>query len=1017
MINNKLNNLYGNYFYEDLHVEGNLAITHSIQADDLNVNAMGANTIGVNVVNNIRVPHSITLDEDQTFLLNGVPLEAQIENKYLYTKFVLTLLGLGINVPYLNSLFDPRSLYPLSQSPDNLLAFFNIKQPFQRGSMIELSQSILDRSIVINSHVGINPNYYSSIIAGILANLPIEFSNIISLLLPSSLDTRVQVCASVIETENIVVNDLSSLITAPVYYSVPSTRSVILARDSLNKVIPNKHVLAPLSLVFTDAAGYLKTPIEIPHLPFIDLDPALKIQTRLVNLVNTFSSYYTKDEINIMIAAFATISAYAPLMAALTAIQVECNAILAAVTIDKAGTTADLAGTTADFAGTTADLAGTTANVATCQGTVVEMEALITSGTAEIEGAVTAGGASLTATTTAGETAIAASTTAGETAIATSLATAEASMGVASAAAITAIVAAGVFHLTGPRGPTGATGPQGPTGLGFIDLGGSFDISQTIGTSQRIATTYVPSNIYDLTNKLYVDTVVDLKANQTTTYTKIENDNIIANYTLTSGLTSYVNGVVKWDDYSTTTQANGLYKSIGYSPDLSSYSTTTQANGLYKAIGYSPDLSSYSTTAQANALYKEIGYSPDLSSYSTTAQANGLYKEIGYSPDLSSYSTTVQTNTLIQSYNYITNNINNEIFVNNGLPNTTQGSLRLVSTGIGNFIQSGLQHYDTANSSTSADLIFCNMSWGTEWMRIKADGKIGISTNAPDEKLHVNGNIKADSNMICSSVPTSDSHLTNKLYIANNYLPLSGGTLTGTLNTGSEVYVNNSVDACIRLLANTGGNYIQSGLNNGTSIKNLYITSINDGVEWIRCDGTDGNVGIGNIDPTERLHVNGNFLASGNINGVSPTNMCYLTTLTSDVQTQLNTLFVNVEDVDMTYLNSLTSNVQAQLTSLQNRITALENLFFISSITSYYNDQYNVLHNNLGYGYFEYNLINMTTGKATVAVFNKVEGSPIQWFNIITDPDLNVYYRIGQIEVVNNAAYNILINFSVRKLL
>ena len=290
-------------------------------------------------------------------------------------------------------------------------------------------------------------------------------------------------------------------------------------------------------------------------------------------------------------------------------------------------------------------------------------------------------------------------------------------------------------------------------------------------------------------------------------------------------------------------------------------------------------------THLTNKLYIANNYLP-LAGGTLTGNLNGITPaQLGY---LGTITSNVQTqiNTINNTH---TNggNFNNELYVNNGSTATTTGSLRLVSTAIGNFIQSGQQHYDIASTSTSADLIFCNMSWGTEWMRIKSDGKIGIGTNAPAEKLEVIGNI----------------------------------TQTG-LTANTVLYADS----------------------------NKKITS----------------------------------------SAVSNTTLAYL---------------------------DATSSIQTQLTSLLNRIAALESLFFISSATMYYENQYDVISASVTFGYFEYNLINMTTGKATVAVFNNVQGSPIQWFNILTDPDLNVYYRAGQIEAVNNAAYNILVNFSIRKLL
>jgi hypothetical protein len=63
----------------------------------------------------------------------------------------------------------------------------------------------------------------------------------------------------------------------------------------------------------------------------------------------------------------------------------------------------------------------------------------------------------------------------------------------------------------------------------------------------------------------------------------------------------------------------------------------------------------------------------------------------------------------------------------------TNGLIRMVTVGGVNFIQSGL----TEVASSSADLVFGSIFAGNEWMRIKADGKVGIGTNAPSGRLTI----------------------------------------------------------------------------------------------------------------------------------------------------------------------------------------------------------------------------------------------------------------------------------------
>ncbi|AOM75991.1 tail fiber domain-containing protein [Pedobacter steynii] len=124
-----------------------------------------------------------------------------------------------------------------------------------------------------------------------------------------------------------------------------------------------------------------------------------------------------------------------------------------------------------------------------------------------------------------------------------------------------------------------------------------------------------------------------------------------------------------------------------------------------------------------------------------------------------------------------------------------------------------------------------------------------------------------------AAAPSIGSHLTNKTYVdtsLDSYLPLSGGTLSGSLTTRN-----------IGLISSTNYNYPTLGtlngafkIGNGSSTLNLYGLSIgvyNDGNTWMqagRFDGTTtayhiimqsagGNVGIGTTTPLSSLHVKG----------------------------------------------------------------------------------------------------------------------------------------------------------------
>ena len=81
--------------------------------------------------------------------------------------------------------------------------------------------------------------------------------------------------------------------------------------------------------------------------------------------------------------------------------------------------------------------------------------------------------------------------------------------------------------------------------------------------------------------------------------------------------------------------------------------------------------------------------------------------------------------------------------------------------------------------------------------------------------------------------------------ITNNYLPLSGGTLTGDLSACSQTIFSSAISGCSPLIIGA-----TSGLTLGDSI---YLT------------GVSSNVGIGNAIPAAKLDVTGNAIVSGDL--------------------------------------------------------------------------------------------------------------------------------------------------------
>jgi hypothetical protein len=144
-------------------------------------------------------------------------------------------------------------------------------------------------------------------------------------------------------------------------------------------------------------------------------------------------------------------------------------------------------------------------------------------------------------------------------------------------------------------------------------------------------------------------------------------------------------------------------------------------------------------------------------------------------------------------------------------------------------------------------------------MVINGDGKVGIGTLTPDEKLEVNGNIK----MLAGSYIDWGTSLTrliddvsngrtairtrgSKLDILNN-----AGNAWGTLRADT-ITAGTSVDAGLKIKSTSGA---------GTSDYISLAVGNNGGTEAIRIINS-GYVGINTSTPTYNLQVNGSFGAT-----------------------------------------------------------------------------------------------------------------------------------------------------------
>ena len=201
---------------------------------------------------------------------------------------------------------------------------------------------------------------------------------------------------------------------------------------------------------------------------------------------------------------------------------------------------------------------------------------------------------------------------------------------------------------------------------------------------------------------------------------------------------------------------------------------------------------------------------------------------------------------ILVDYSDVAASTGNLFFGNITYPNTTLNGMRMSyfnSAGTG--FKNGYIDVRTVGGTANDGLVFRldnnTTSAGTERMRICANGRVGIGTGVPDQKLHVGGgNIMLDNSDVSAT--------------------------TGSIFFGGVTYPANQ-------------NGMRISYFNGPSFKNGYIdvrtTALTDGIVF-RVDGpagnnermricANGNVGIGAIPGVYKLYVNGNTYVSGTL--------------------------------------------------------------------------------------------------------------------------------------------------------
>jgi len=251
------------------------------------------------------------------------------------------------------------------------------------------------------------------------------------------------------------------------------------------------------------------------------------------------------------------------------------------------------------------------------------------------------------------------------------------------------------------------------------------------------------------------------------------------------------------------------------------------------------------------------------------------------------------------------------------------------------------------------------VSNNSEKMRVDTNGNIGINTTTPQEKLHVNGNIRCN-NLTKNTVLVSDS---NKNIVSSSVSYTTLGFLDATssiqtqLNNKSNTGHTHSISDITNLqtqldskandsdVVKLSGSQSISGTKTFTSGKTNFNTGSNE-VGYIRTSGEEGSndklrivgprggggiqfgvssnltdamflnaggrLGIGTTTPQEKLHVGGNIRSD---------NLTTNTVLVGD--TNKNIVSSTITNTELGYLSGATSNIQTQINNITGSTSGL----------------------------------------------------------------------------------------------
>ena len=218
----------------------------------------------------------------------------------------------------------------------------------------------------------------------------------------------------------------------------------------------------------------------------------------------------------------------------------------------------------------------------------------------------------------------------------------------------------------------------------------------------------------------------------------------------------------------------------------------------------------------------------------------------------------------------------NNVLAVNGSVNVTSGAylsaginlLNLLSgSSTGDAAVNSLVHSNSALWNTTYTTVSTNSaSWSSVYTTVQAVSSqwgadytayTNLTANSANWQSTFNTVSSLSSNWnsaysIATSYQSTSGNFATTLYVDTNYLPLTGGTVTGRLGVNNTP---NSYDLDLSSLGNSYGDLAINAYNN---------VIINPQSNVILAQHT-GSVGIGITDPAEKLDVDGNIQATGTI--------------------------------------------------------------------------------------------------------------------------------------------------------